>query len=91
MLQDDAGYRGKTTLLITTDHGRGRSPEDWTSHGDSVDGADEAWIAVLGPGAEALARPSEAGELTLGQVAATLAELVGEDYAAAVAKAAKPL
>ena len=31
-------YRGKTTFLITTDHGRGHGLEDWKDHGDDVAG-----------------------------------------------------
>ena len=34
-------YRGRTTLILTTDHGRGRTPQDWTDHGADVPGSEE--------------------------------------------------
>ena len=46
-VQKDPVYRGKTTFLITTDHGRGTQPLDtWRSHGTDIEGADEIWYAV---------------------------------------------
>src|SRR5204862_7548200 len=32
-LQSDGEYRDRTTLIITTDHGRGSGPTEWKSHG----------------------------------------------------------
>ena len=31
-IQSMEHYRGRTTLIITTDHGRGRTPADWAEH-----------------------------------------------------------
>jgi hypothetical protein len=42
-------YRGSTTIVITTDHGRGSTPEDWNSHGSKVAGAEQIWLAISGP------------------------------------------
>jgi hypothetical protein len=42
-------YRGRTTLIVTTDHGRGKTPEDWVDHGEGVPGSENIWIAVIGP------------------------------------------
>ncbi|WP_019961555.1 alkaline phosphatase family protein [Woodsholea maritima] len=48
--QNDPEYAGKTTLIITTDHGRGHlEPTSWRSHGDSHPGAEAVWFAALGP------------------------------------------
>ena len=33
-------YRGKTSLLITSDHGRGDNPAEWRSHNNKVNGAE---------------------------------------------------
>ena len=53
-VQSDPQYRNKTTLLVTTDHGRGdKEKYKWTSHGSSVDGANEIWMGILGPGTPA--------------------------------------
>ena len=49
-IQNDPHYRNKTSLIITTDHGRGDvNKEQWTSHGKDIIGANEIWLAVLGP------------------------------------------
>lgn len=78
-LQSDPVYRNKTTLIITTDHGRGPGPDDWKSHGARVKGADEIWIALLGP-TVAPTGESRSEQRYQNQVAATVAECVGIDY-----------
>lgn len=75
-------YRGTTTFIITTDHGRGSGPEKWRDHGKDVDGAEDIWIAVLGPDTPALGERAQAGPVTQSQVAATIAALLGEDWRA---------
>jgi hypothetical protein len=39
LLQSRERYRGKTGLIVTTDHGRGDSPKSWRDHGKDVEGA----------------------------------------------------
>lgn len=78
-LQSDPVYKGKTSLIITTDHGRGPGAEDWKSHGAKVNGADEIWIALLGP-TVAPTGESREGQRYQNQVAATVAECVGLRY-----------
>jgi hypothetical protein len=75
--QDD--YRDRTTLIVTTDHGRGAGA-DWTKHGADVAGAEAIWLAVLGPDAPALGEEGLRGRLVQGQVAATVAALLGYEY-----------
>ena len=89
-LQKMPEYRDKTSLLITTDHGRGDSRVDWTDHGKNVPSAEFIWIAVLGPDTPALGLRKNV-ETTQSQVAATIAHLLGEDFASASPKAAAPL
>jgi hypothetical protein len=84
------GYKGRTALVITTDHGRGATGTDWTAHGVKTPGADKIWIAVLGPGVTARGVRTHVS-VTQSQVAATIAQLVGEDYTRATPKAASPL
>lgn len=88
LLQSLPGYRGRTTLLIVTDHGRGRTPQNWTDHGREVDGAEEIWSAALGPGVPAAGAVSGGPVLIQAQVAATVARLLGEDWLTANAEAA---
>lgn len=90
MLQEMPEYRDKTALLVTTDHGRGGSKADWTSHGRDVVGAESIWIAVMGPATPALG-VRDGVEVTQSQVAATIAAFLGEDFVAASPKSAKPL
>lgn len=84
-------FRDRTTMLVTTDHGRGSGPLDWKSHGHDVDGAEDIWIAVMGPGVACLGERTNAPAVFQNQVAATLAASLGLDYNAAQPKAGKPL
>ena len=84
--QRSPATRGRTTLIVVADHGRGRTVRDWTDHGRKVEGSDETWMAILGPDIPA------AGErrvsITLAQTAATVAASLGRDYRHAVPRAA---
>jgi hypothetical protein len=83
-------YRGRTTLLVATDHGRGESPHDWTDHGQKVPAAERIWMAVMGP--DTPVRGVRDGvAATQSQLAATVAHLLGEDFRADVPAAAAPL
>lgn len=77
-------YRDKTTFILTTDHGRGSGPTNWKNHGKTIEGAENMWMAFLGPDTPALGERSNCDRVTQSQVAATLAALLGEDYHAAV-------
>lgn len=89
-LQEMPEYRDKTALIVTTDHGRGSTPANWTDHGQKVDGAENVWIAVIGPDTPAMG-VREGVSVTQSQVAATIAKLIGEDFNAASPKSAKAL
>lgn len=84
-------YRGVTSLIVAVDHGRGRAPVDWKSHGQKLDETKFVWMAFLGPDTEPLGERKKAGAVTQNQIAATLAALLGEDYVGAVPKAGKPI
>jgi hypothetical protein len=90
LLQKMPEYRDKTTLIVTTDHGRGDTRQDWTDHGEKVPLAEYIWIAVMGPDTPPLG-VRENVETTQSQIAATIAHLLGEDFVAAIPKAAAPL
>ena len=81
---------GTTALLLATDHGRGESTENWTSHGEKVPESDRIWMAVMGPGVPP-AGVRRGVATTQAQVAATVAALLGEDYRSAQPNAAPPL
>lgn len=84
-------YHGVTSLVVTVDHGRGRAPVDWKSHGQKLDETKYIWMAFLGPDTRPLGERKNVAKVTQSQVAATIAALLGEDYAAAVPKAGKPI
>ena len=90
-LQSDPEYRGTTTLILTVDHGRGRTPADWTDHGAKVEGAEETWIGCFGPAVTARGESRDAGTLYSRQVAGTVAALLGRNFQSAVPGAAAPI
>jgi hypothetical protein len=90
-LQSTPGYKDQTTLIVSTDHGRGSGPQDWTEHGADKKGSGDIWIAVLGPDTPALGERRNVPEVTQAQIAATLAAFVGEDLLSVRPQAAPPL
>lgn len=80
-VQSSNQYKEKTTFIITTDHGRGTAPLDtWRSHGDNIKGADEVWLAVIGPDTPALQQPETKGQYYTNQIASTIAAFLGLQY-----------
>jgi hypothetical protein len=84
-------YRGKTTFIITADHGRGSGLTEWKDHGVGIKGSEKIWIAVIGPDTPARGERHDVTAVTQSQLAATIAALLGEDYRQAVPQAARPL
>jgi hypothetical protein len=84
-------YRGTTTFIITTDHGRGSGLTEWKEHGVEEKGSENVWIAVIGPDTAALGERTQVAPVTQAQIAATLAAFVGKDYHREVSKAAAPI
>ena len=86
-------YRGTTTMIVTTDHGRGDAPTGWKSHGAHIKGSERIWIAVIGPDTAPRSPEDRAPfrPMTQSQVAATLAAFLGQDYRAFAPKAAPPI
>lgn len=90
-VQANTEMRGTTTLVFTTDHGRGAGEYDWTSHGARFAGSGEWWFAVLGPDTPALGERKACAPIKQAQTAATIARLLSEDYRAAVPQAAEEI
>jgi hypothetical protein len=84
-------YRGRTTLILVADHGRGRTARDWTDHGNDIPGSDETWFAVIGPDVPATGELRGGPPVALAQAAASVAAALGLDYVAEVPRAASPL
>jgi hypothetical protein len=91
-LQAIPRYRGKTALLVATDHGRGAG-DNWTDHGRDVPEADRIWVGILPASGRGGPRTIPPGSFTQSQVAATIAGLLGleREFRAAQARAAPSL
>jgi hypothetical protein len=76
-VQSDPYYKNNTTILISTDHGRGTEPLDtWRSHGKSIAGADQVWLIALGRKIEGRGEMASDTQFHSDQIAATVAELM---------------
>ena len=79
-LQEMPEYRGNTTLIFLPDHGRGRGPEDWTSHGQKIPESKYIFMGFMGPETPALGNRSnvrgdaESGGGDAGEVSAVRLE-----------------
>ena len=90
-VQSMSQYRGKTTFIVTADHGRGTGQSNWKNHGETTAGSDGDWIAVLGPDTSPLGERTQTPLVTENQIAATIAALLGEDYNVAVPQSGSPI
>lgn len=86
-VQTTPGYKNNTTLLVTTDHGRGSRDSKWTSHSSFIKGSSQTWLAMIGPALAPLGEVKQRQQLYLQQVAALIAELVGEKFNREIKKA----
>ncbi len=90
-LENQPDYRGRTHVLITTDHGRGHTPADWRDHGAKIAGADGTWIAFASPAMAARGSWNNHPPLATNQVAATIARWMGVDWNAIRPAAGQPI
>jgi bisphosphoglycerate-independent phosphoglycerate mutase (AlkP superfamily) len=81
-IQTDPFYKNNTSLIITTDHGRGKQGASWRSHGFWVRGSGEIWLAMMGPDIAASGEMDNNQQLWQKQIASTVALLVGEHFEA---------
>ncbi|CAN5543849.1 hypothetical protein BH10BAC3_BH10BAC3_12970 [soil metagenome] len=82
-IQSDPQYKNKTTLLITCDHGRGdKDKNNWRHHGEKIEEAGEIWLAAIGPDTKPLGELKTSMQLYQEQYAATIANLLGLNFAA---------
>lgn len=79
-LERDPFYRGRTTLLITTDHGRGRTPEDWSDHGEKIVGAEDTWLVIASPDVAIRGEWRDHQAIRASQIAPTIAVLLGLEW-----------
>jgi len=76
-------YKGKTTLLVSNDHGRGdKIKSQWSQHGPNIEDSKEIFVLAMGPDMPVTGEVSGEQQLYQGQIAATLAKFLGLDYKA---------
>jgi hypothetical protein len=90
-LESDAQYKGKTSIIITVDHGRGKTIEDWYSHGKEIAEARYIWMAFISPDSAQRGEWKNANPVYQNQVAATLCKYLNLDYAEQNPSAGKPI
>jgi len=78
-LQASKAYRDRTTIIITTDHGRGVTPSDWVEHGEGIEGSQDIWVAIVGPGTPPRGDLAPAVPVHQSDVAATILKAFGLD------------
>jgi len=90
-LQSMDDYRGKTTLVVTVDHGRGRTPADWAEHDAGLQGSQDIWIAVIGPDTPATGDAANVTGVTQSNIASTMLQALGLDWKDFNPKAGAPI
>jgi len=77
-IQQDSMYRNKSTLLITTDHGRGGGTvRRWMEHNRHLSGSKHIWLGILGPDTPPLGEVRAPMQLWQKQFAQTAAYFLG--------------
>jgi hypothetical protein len=84
-VQSDPMYKDKTTMILTSDHGRGSDKEGWKHHGQKVPEASQIWMAVIGPDSKGIGEMKDQGQFYQNQIAKTLAAFVGKEFISAAA------
>ena len=94
-IQTTAGYKNNTTLIITTDHGRGSNVDDWQHHSskralaksaqgkkafpEGIIGSEYIWLAAIGPAIKGSGLIKTKNEFKQAQVAATVLKALGQN------------
>ena len=79
-VQSTEGLKDHTSLIITTDHGRGLTPQDWIEHGEEIPGCGDIWMMIMGPDTPAMGEVGPWPEVFQGSVASTTIQLLGLDW-----------
>ena len=77
--ESDKFYKGKTTYLITCDHGRGNGTE-WANHGSGTKGSEATWLMLFGKGIQPKGETFNNGPFLTKQIAATIAQILDVEF-----------
>ncbi|WP_282131183.1 alkaline phosphatase family protein [Pseudoalteromonas aliena] len=94
-IQTTAGYKNNTTLIVTTDHGRGNNANDWQHHSskralaksaqgkkafpEGIIGSEYIWLAAIGPAIKGSGLIKTKNGFKQAQVAATVLKALGQN------------
>lgn len=90
-VQSNPDWKDSTTFVITTDHGRGSTLQDWPNHGAKVPGAENIWIAIAGPDTPAHGEAANTAPAFQRDVAPTILELLGVNHRDYIGIRGKPV
>ena len=80
MVQITPAYKDKTSFLITTDHGRGKTAKHWSGHGPFINGSAQTWLALMGPNIKPEGEINASLQIYNRQFAETIANLLNQDF-----------
>jgi hypothetical protein len=75
----DPFYKGKTTYILTCDHGRGNG-SGFRGHSASIRGANQTWFIAFGKGIPVMGETTNNGVFYTKQFAATIADILGVNF-----------
>lgn len=90
-LQSEPKYRGKTSIVFVTDHGRGATIKDWHDHGEDVPEAQNIWMAFVSPDWKLRGEWHDTETIYQDQVAATICRSLNIDYSENNQNAGEPI
>lgn len=78
-IQRDPVYRGKSAIMITTDHGRGNQKQ-WRNHHALLSGSNEIWFALYAPQLQKQGELKTPMQHWQKQLAQTMSNLLGFNF-----------
>ena len=90
-IDSDPDFKQETLLVVTTDHGRGRTPQDWHHHKLAVPGSEEIWFYMRGPGIKPLGEVSNSARMEQRDIAPTILQSLGLPMAILPTMTGKPM
>lgn len=82
LINKDPFYKNNTSIIITTDHGRGQKSNTWVRHGLFTPGSSDTWLLTLGPEFEPKGEVKTRADIFNDQLAQTIAGLLGFNFTA---------
>lgn len=90
-IQQSSKYKNSTTLIVTTDHGRGSTLSDFSGHGPTVPGDEQIWAAFAGPDTPSTGEATNSAPCEQRDIAPTALALLGMDYQSYSGVTGKPI